>query len=363
MTGFTSKQLSIAEEAADWFIRLEGGTMSPSERAALADWLRESPVHVQEFLFAATTYRALDSVACDERVPLETLLGQTVPEVVPLFATAGQGPAQLRSAAPRPARFGLSLAQAAGATFVALSLGGLALLAGPLFERDRSIVIATDIGEQKSVPLEDGSVVYLNTRSKVVVTFRKQERSLELVAGEALFKVAHDAARPFRVRFRDSVVEAVGTAFNVYRQDAATRVSVVEGKVAVSREKADDDAAGRQADLAQSTPTLVTEGHGTIVLSDGHVEPVKAIRKNAVLSWRDRRLVFEGETLLAIAREFNRYNAAQIRMQEPELMAQRFDGVFDANDPDAFMRFLEVTAHIRIDRRPNGEIWLQPSGR
>lgn len=365
MTSVLPKQSSIAEEAAGWFIRLEGGTLSTDERSQFADWLRESPVHVQEFLFAATTYRALGAISSEERVPLETLQNATLPVVVPLFGAVGRHPGPTRRSDPRPQP--LRLARAVGGAFAALALGGLALFAHPLFEGTRSTVIATELGEQKSVPLDDGSVVYLNTQSKVIVTLKKQERRLELSYGEALFEVAHDLSRPFRVQFGRSVVEAVDAAFNVYKQDALTQVAVVEGKVVVSQGKPAGapggaplaDASAQAMGTTLDAVTFVTGGYEATVRSDGHVEPLRAIRKNVVLSWRDRRLVFEGETLLAIAREFNRYNAPQIRMRDPVLMAQRFDGVFDANNPEAFIRFLEVTADVKVNRPSPDEIWLE----
>jgi ferric-dicitrate binding protein FerR (iron transport regulator) len=57
-------------------------------------------------------------------------------------------------------------------------------------------------------------------------------REVDLGRGEALFQVAHDLRRPFRVHTRAGLVEAVGTQFNVYdRVNGDTRVSVLEGKV------------------------------------------------------------------------------------------------------------------------------------
>lgn len=88
MRGISPKQSSIAEEAAGWFIRLECGAVSPEEQALFVDWLRESPIHVQEFLLAAITYLTLDAVFDESRVCLDELLNRAVPEIVPLFGSA-----------------------------------------------------------------------------------------------------------------------------------------------------------------------------------------------------------------------------------------------------------------------------------
>ena len=57
--------------------------------------------------------------------------------------------------------------------------------------------------------------------------------NVELVEGQALFRVAKDHARPFVVQTAGIRVRAVGTQFDVYRKASGTQVTVVEGRVAV----------------------------------------------------------------------------------------------------------------------------------
>src|SRR5581483_7239884 len=96
----------------------------------------------------------------------------------------------------------------------------------------------TEVGEQRSVVLQDGSVVTLNTSSHIDVDLRKDRRVIRLSRGEALFQVARDATRPFDVVAGPVTVQAVGTEFNVDRRDARTTVTVVEGQVRVSTQAA-----------------------------------------------------------------------------------------------------------------------------
>ena len=81
--------------------------------------------------------------------------------------------------------------------------------------------------------LPDGSTLYLNTDSTVTVRYSGHERMVEVVRGQALFQVTHDTARRFRVQAGEAGAIAVGTRFDVYRQDSATLVTVAEGQVAV----------------------------------------------------------------------------------------------------------------------------------
>src|SRR5258705_86287 len=91
----------------------------------------------------------------------------------------------------------------------------------------------TDVGEQRSLRLVDGSTVILNSRSRLHVAFTETARPLEVRQGQALFHVAKNSARPFIVRSDGTVVRAVGTQFDVNRNRSGTIVTVVEGRVAV----------------------------------------------------------------------------------------------------------------------------------
>ena len=85
------------------------------------------------------------------------------------------------------------------------------------------------------ITLADGSIVTLNTASRIETRMNGQERTVRLLEGEAFFEVAHDATRPFRVYAGDGMTVAVGTAFSVRLNKNAVEVVVSEGKVAYSR--------------------------------------------------------------------------------------------------------------------------------
>ena len=88
-------------------------------------------------------------------------------------------------------------------------------------------------GEQIVAQLPDGSELHLNTDSSVTVRYTRSERVVEIARGQALFTVARDEHRRFRVAAGDAHVLAVGTRFDIYRRPDATIVTVVEGSVAV----------------------------------------------------------------------------------------------------------------------------------
>ena len=81
--------------------------------------------------------------------------------------------------------------------------------------------------------LEDGTRVALTDGARVEAEFTSGERRVNLVGGRALFTVAHDSARPFRVEAAGSETTALGTVFEIDLTGRRPVVHLVEGSVEV----------------------------------------------------------------------------------------------------------------------------------
>ena len=331
-------ELRIAEEAARWQRELERN--DPKTQAEFADWIKASPRHVREFMFM----EALDAAAknLDPNLPVERDLQlDDSTNVVSLL----REPTFDSSPANRRRNFWLAtaarLAVAAGAAWLAPRH-----LAGP-------DLYVTAIGEQRTFELEDGSVLQLNTQSRVEVRYSESSRDVLLLDGEALFKVAHDTARPFRVRTDDAVIRAVGTQFNVNRRAEGTIVAVIEGKVEVTP-KLELTAAPESADSPPVASNI--EQHFLTAGQSARVEDKAVIRTATVnvdeaTAWRQRRLVFAEETLATIAEEFNRYNRSpQLIIEGDAARERRYGGTFDADDPESLIAFVSRNGELEVSR-------------
>jgi transmembrane sensor len=196
----------------------------------------------------------------------------------------------------------------------------------------------TSTGEQRALQLPDGTTVHLNMRSRIDVRFSQNERSVRLLEGEALFNVARDAQRPFRVQSGASSIQAVGTEFNVLRRPLGTTVSVIEGIVQVS------------APVQQ--PARLGAGEEARITVDGHIEKRQSVKVGAVAQWRQHRLEFRTDALVDIAAEFNRYNSGpQLIVTGDAIKTRHYSGVFDANDPVSLIEFLKQDPDLVLERR------------
>lgn len=322
-----SRGSRIAEEAAEWLMRLEE---DPSEacREAFVGWLKHSPAHVNEFLLVTTAYRAMRGIDRGRSIDVQELMRRAGADVVEL--DTGNVIATARKA--RPSRW---IAVAAAVSTAAII--------GIWWPSNPNSTYATAVGEQRTIKLGEGSMIQLNTQSRIEVDFSERSRDVRLLQGEALFVVEADASRPFRVLTDTAVIQALGTEFNVYRRPEGTRVAVLTGKVRVFTEGASaatkDLASGEQADI----------------LNNGEVSMPAAPDVAKALAWRQRQLIFHSTPLAQIAAEFNRYNAMQLKIEGDTLAERRVTGVFNADTPEALLKFLETDERVEVERPPGAD--------
>jgi transmembrane sensor len=212
----------------------------------------------------------------------------------------------------------------------------------------------TQIGEQRIVRLMDGSRVTLNSDSRVVVSYRQAERRLSIDRGEAFFEVANEAARPFRVRAGDRVVEALGTSFVVRREAQQLTVTLVEGRVAIR------PLAGS---LKTDAPVTLNPGQrlrvavSDIKVSDPIVPHIDAPPIDAVTAWRRGELMLDKTALSDAVAEMNRYDRRQLIIDDAQSAAIQVSGIYHTGDSAVFARMVAGMYGLELSAR-DGNIHL-----
>jgi transmembrane sensor len=338
MDSHHNETLTVAEQATEWLLIME--SPNAEERIAFWKWLDASPLHVRELILAVKTQRRLRGFDRARQIDVDALLVRARSNVAHLGKPSPPEPALT------PSRRWLYTAAAC--------LGAVAIATAAYWTVwDRGATYSTELGQQLVFELEDGSVVYLNTDSRMKVRFSEDARDIDLPTGQALFEVKHDRSRPFRVHTNSSVVEAVGTQFDVRVLGAKTLVSVVEGVVRVLQPQIDSPT------ISVAPPTRLAAGDAATVDADGTVERREKVDVAAISAWKQQRLVFNEETLGWIADEFNRYNAApRLRVEGDALRSRRFNGVFNAHSPESLVEYLQQDPSIVFERK-NGAIVIR----
>jgi transmembrane sensor len=325
MTSKDSKlRVLIAQQAAEWYVANREGLIE-GERVAFADWLRASPIHIEEYLGVVQIAKAL---------PLATTKSPETPETLIWQARAADSDDPIVTAARTPSKF------APFAVTCALALASV-LLWRTLQRPEPSETYQTAHGERNSWQLSDGTWVRLNSDSLAVVRYSRNERVVEIRRGEAFFEVAREQRRHFRAIAGSVDAIAIGTQFDVYRRSSdLTVITVAEGTVGVT---ISETSAG---------PAALHVTAGEQVHIDGVVVPMQAERVDprVALAWLGGNIVFKQRPLSEVAAEFNRYAHVQISVEDPRLGALLVSGTFDAADTDSFVAYLETLDGVSVER-------------
>jgi transmembrane sensor len=333
-----NEQAHITGEAADWFVnRADGPAPDEEQHRRFTQWLDSSPRHAEEYLEMAQLARDLS---------LTTTAGLSVDALVER-ARATQddaGDSRVLQFARHSSSDEQPLQQrhrwlpaAAAAAIGVVALGLLWWSAGRNAGTEvNELRFASGHGELLTQPLEDGSVLQLNTDTSVVVRYSSAERRVDVERGQAMFQVVHDTSRPFRVMAGVAQVVDIGTRFDVYLLSDATRVTVVEGSVEVSRRGAEGKlllVAGQRVQVtARDLP--------------GTAELVDVGRETAYLR---RQIVFERQPLAAVADEFNRYVPVPIQITTPQLRRMTITGSFTVDDVESFIAYLRRLEGVNVE--------------
>lgn len=319
----SSRRRGADAEAAAWVARLQSPTRDPTTEAALKSWLSADAANRDAFERATEIWAIIPGAAAIDDFDQ--------PSAWPVLN-------HRRPALRPPSRLGLAVA-------VAASL--LLVLTGPTWRLNAPVpaTYATRIGEQKVAALADGSRVALDTQTAIQVDFKPDVRQITLEHGEAMFDVAHNAARPFIVHAGDTQVRAVGTSFIVRRIGSDVQVVLLKGRVAVSTAKAD-----RSADDAK--PTILDPGERLTAEPDAPAA-VDNPPLEVVTAWRRGQVVFDEASLASAAAELGRYGGPRITLADPRLATTPVSGVFATSDAGEFAAAIAKLHGWRVEHTGN----------
>jgi transmembrane sensor len=310
----------IRQEAARWITERDASLLTPEDEKALAAWLDADPLHAAAFARLERSWAMFDSAPVKAEIRRRS---SVVSFRLPAWPRQWLG----------------------GAIAASLAL----VMVGTVQDwptRLRADAM-TATGEQRTVPLVDGSLVQLNTGSAIIIDYRGDRRIVHLLKGEAAFTVRADRLRPFTVEAGNGATTALGTRFIVRRDGTDTDVTVTEHRVRVT------------------WPKTVTPSHGVIVSAGqvvrygagGPPEP-RTAEIDAAGAWTRGRLVFVDRRLVEVVAELNRYHPGYIRVVGSTLAERRFSGVFPVADPVGAIDTIERSLGLGSTRITDRLIFL-----
>ncbi|WP_375587773.1 FecR family protein [Flagellimonas aurea] len=183
--------------------------------------------------------------------------------------------------------------------------------------------IMVPFGKRSFIKLSDGTKVWINSGSRLVfpVVFSKKTREVYL-EGEAIFEVAHNANKPFRVKSSTQDIEVLGTVFNVshYPDDQVMNTVLKSGSIKISYLDQKDKG------FVMKPGTLSSFNR-----SENQVT-VKQVDPNEYFSWRDGFISLNNNSLQDIVNRISRYYNVPIQVQGKNLEDLTFSGRLDLSD-------------------------------
>ncbi|VFR56942.1 Fe2+-dicitrate sensor, membrane component [plant metagenome] len=303
---------ALLEEAAEWVLRLRYERPGAADRQAFEAWLGQGEAQARAWARAEKVLGAFDALP------------------------AGIGPQAVRLAQRRGAR------RTANRRAVLRAGAGL-VLAAPvawLAWREQpwqgwTADLSTSTGERRSLTLDDGTQLVLNTASAVSVRFTSTERRLVLHAGEVFVETGHadPAGRPLRVETPWGEVEPQGTRFTVRRLAPGVQVAVFQHAVL----------------WRPATGDAIRLGAGEQARFLPGAAPVQSVVDESALLWRQGMLVARNMRLADLLAELGRYRPGVLRCA-PAVADLPVSGALSLADTDAALDMLQGQLPLRVRR-------------
>ncbi|CAN5667875.1 FecR family protein [soil metagenome] len=306
----------MARRAVEWLVELQSDPASDALRREWSHWRMADPLHEQAW--------------------------QRIESVNGRFAGLGAPATAMVAQAALTPRRSVRRRQAVQTLALVFFAGGTAwTLQRHTPWREWTADLRTGPGDRRSLTLEDGTQLVLNTRTAVDLRYGDTERRLRLLAGELLVDSGTDAReRPLLVETAQGEVLAMGTRF-VVRQDEAIGDEAADTQVSVF------DGAVRLVPRADRGADLVVPAGKQSHFSGRAVAPPTPVVEDCAAAWVDGMLVARGMRLDDFLAELGRYSTCPLRC-DPAVAQMRVSGTYPLADVGKVLDTVAATLSLEV---------------
>ncbi len=184
--------------------------------------------------------------------------------------------------------------------------------------------IVVPYGRRHSLTLSDGTIVQLNSGSRLVFPARFSEGSREVyLKGEGYFAVTKKDGAPFFVKTDVFNVRVLGTRFNVtaYEDDLIRSAVLVEGSVEVFTN-----------DFFKKKSCKIVPGQGCFFSDQSSDFQVRDVDLNEYVAWTKGTLQFRDQSFAAVIERVRRYYNVAVVVEDDELAGRLISGKLVLSD-------------------------------
>lgn len=231
--------------------------------------------------------------------------------------------------------------------------------------------ISAKVADKKEVKLPDGSLVILNSDSKLSYDpdFNGKTREVRL-EGEAYFDVTKQRDKPFIVHAGGIKIRVLGTAFNIksYKDEKNIETTLLRGEIEVTGLK---NREGKPLIMQPNQKLIVAQTEKNPVEQERPVqqldiEPVKLVNLVAGVkqedreetSWMYNRFEFRGDDFQTLAKSLERRLKIRVVFIDEEARKIRFNGSFENEGPEEVFSALQKVAPFTYNIK-NNEVYIR----
>ncbi len=185
-------------------------------------------------------------------------------------------------------------------------------------------------GQKLSINLGDGTIVKLNSGSKLIFpkVFETDKREVFL-EGEAFLKVERDENRPFILTSGNIKTTVLGTAFNVkaYKIDKTVEVALLSGKVSL-----------QPTNAANNAEPVILKPNEMLIYDKAHKRSEKTnFDPTKVLAWKNKILLFENADFEEVIEGIERWYGVTFINSYKGTIEKEYSGVYENKSLKAVM--------------------------
>ena len=226
------------------------------------------------------------------------------------------------------------------AAVIVFMVGSYWILQDKLFEQKYLIVQNDSRDKLKVITLEDGTKVTLNYQANLYYPkhFKKKYRNVKL-EGNAFFNVAKSKTKPFSIETDLTLIEVLGTSFDVRAGKKKTQVTVATGKVRVSN---------------ISDKNVFVE----LIPNEQAIHEGDEIQKNKVkgdnyFSWKTGTFRFKDHSLAEVVEILERRFHFDYHFENEDLKLRELTADFNGETLDDIIEIIQLSCQVRINLKSN----------
>ncbi|NEU99014.1 FecR family protein [Bradyrhizobium uaiense] len=314
----------LEREAHAWIRRLTSGEARAADAAALQRWCSQSPAHAAAFSEASRFWKAFgpagQSLLDDERKTSHR------------SRAGGRTPIMTRRAVVGGA--------------LAAATAGIMVVHPPLELWPSLLELRADyrtgVGEQRELAVVDGVAVQMNTRTSISLGSGGASGTVELIAGEASFKVADRRMETFSVTAAGGTTTSTGAQFDVRVDGSSACVTCL----------------ANEAHVEHRAQQVVLKSRQRVTYGDSGFGEVVAIDPSVAAAWQQGLIICNMMPLADLIQELNRYRFGRIVLLNGEFGRNPVNGRFRIDRPDEALVQIERAFGIHARALPGGLVLL-----